>query len=108
MDNGDSDNQGPTVIIVYLKTIQLATKCFHCVYIVQCQADSKVDNGNLTCSLGNDGIHSFEDTCSITCNTGYTLTGSNTRMCLSNGSWSGMDGRCDRGIVTTLITGTQY
>ena len=29
LDNRDSDNRGPTVIItVYLKTIQLATMCF--------------------------------------------------------------------------------
>ena len=53
-----------------------------------------MDNGNIDCSVGDDGVYSYEDTCNITCDTGYTLTGSNTRMCLSNGSWSGMDGAC--------------
>ena len=37
------------------------------------------------------------DTCSFTCNTGYELTGSDTRTCQSNGSWSGIDGVCRRG-----------
>ena len=30
------------------------------------------------------------DTCSFTCNTGYELTGSDSRTCQSNGSWSGI------------------
>ena len=38
------------------------------------------------------------DTCSFTCNTGYELTGSDTRTCQSNGSWSGSDDVCRRGI----------
>ena len=47
--------------------------------------------------MGDDGVHSYEDTCTVTCNSGYTLTGSDTKMCLSNGSWSGMDAVCKRG-----------
>ena len=37
------------------------------------------------------------DTCSFTCNTGYELTGSDTRICQSNGNWSGSDDVCRRG-----------
>ena len=37
------------------------------------------------------------DTCSFTCNTGYELTGSDTRTCQSNKSWSGNDDVCRRG-----------
>ena len=33
-------------------------------------------------------------TCSFTCNTGYELTGSDTRTCQSDGSWSGSDDVC--------------
>ena len=50
----------------------------------------------VNCLLGNDEIPSYKDTCSITCNTGYELTGSDTRTCQSNGSWSGSDGVCRR------------
>ena len=53
----------------------------------------------INCSLGDDGVPSYEDTCSFTCNTGYELTGSNDRTCQSNGSWSGNDGVCRRGNV---------
>ena len=51
----------------------------------------------ISCLLGDDGVPSYEDTCSFTCNTGYGLTGSDTRTCQSDGSWSGGDATCDRG-----------
>ena len=51
----------------------------------------------VSCSLGDDGVHSYEDTCSFACNTGYELTGSNTRTCQSDGGWSGSDTACGRG-----------
>ena len=51
----------------------------------------------MNCSLGDDGVLSYKDTCSFTCNTGYELTGSNTRTCQNDGSWSGTDAACSRG-----------
>ena len=48
----------------------------------------------ITCSLGDDGVPSYEDTCSFTCNTGYELTGSDTRTCQSDGNWSGTKTMC--------------
>ena len=48
----------------------------------------------ITCSLGDDGVPSYEDTCSFTCNTGYELTGSDAKTCQSDGSWSGSDTLC--------------
>ena len=55
------------------------------------------DNGILNCSMGDDGVPSYEDTCSFTCNTGYELTGSDTRTCQSDGSWSDIEAMCRRG-----------
>ena len=69
-------------------------------FVVKCQKPT-TDNGNFTCSLGDDGVYSYKDTCSITCDTGYTLTGSNTRVCQSDGSWSGMDSVCERGKIVS-------
>jgi len=51
----------------------------------------------MTCSLGDDRVPSYEDTCSFTCYTGYKLTGSDTRTCQSDGSWSGSDTKCSGG-----------
>ena len=48
----------------------------------------------IVCSLGDDEIPSYEDTCSFTCDTGYELTGSDTRTCQSDGSWSGSQASC--------------
>ena len=62
--------------------------------IVYCQSLNDIDNGNITCILGDDEIPSYEDICHIKCNPGYTLTGSGTRMCLRNGSWNGVDSSC--------------
>ena len=58
------------------------------------------------CSLEDDRVPSYEDTCSFTCNTGYELTGSDTRTCQSDGSWSGSDDACRRGryIATYVYT----
>ena len=62
--------------------------------LVLCPSLTDPSNGVINCSLGDDGVSSYEDTCSFTCNTGYELTGSDTRTCQSNGSWSGSDATC--------------
>ena len=59
----------------------------------------------ITCSLGDDGVPSYEDTCSFKCNTGYELTGSDTRTCQSDGSWSGTETMCRRGTDVNFIVG---
>ena len=69
-------------------------------FSVSCPSLTDPNNGMINCSLGDDGVPSYEDTCSFTCNTGYELTGSDTRTCQSNGSWSGSDGVCRRGMLT--------
>ena len=61
---------------------------------VRCPSVTDPDNGTITCSLINDPIFSYEDTCSFTCNTGYELTGSTERTCQSNSSWSGSSVSC--------------
>jgi len=54
-------------------------------------------NGEITsCSSGSMGVGYEGDTCSFTCNTGYELTGSDTRTCQSDGSWSGSETMCRR------------
>ena len=58
----------------------------------------ELNNGVINCLLGNDRFHSYEDTCSFTCNTGYELTGSDTRTCQSDGSWSGTENVCKKGM----------
>ncbi|XP_065899226.1 uncharacterized protein [Dysidea avara] len=63
---------------------------------IPCPSLTDPNNGIINCSLGDDGAPSYEDTCSFTCNTGYVLTGSDTRTCQSNGSWSGSDDVCRR------------
>ena len=51
----------------------------------------------IDCPLGDDGVLSYEDTCTYTCDTGYEITGSSTRTCQSDGTWSGSDTMCSRG-----------
>ena len=61
---------------------------------VRCPSQNSSDNGMINCSLGDDGVPTYEDTCNFTCNTGYELTGNVTRTCQSDGSWSGTDVVC--------------
>ena len=64
---------------------------------IQCDDLSTPANGNTSCSSGRVGAGYERDTCTFTCNTGYELTGSDTRTCQSDGSWSGTDAMCTRG-----------
>ena len=68
-----------------------------CVFVVHCPNLLPPINGTINCTMKENGAPSYEDTCSFTCNTGYELTGSDTRTCQSNGSWSGNDTVCRRG-----------
>jgi len=77
-----------TVILYYMICI--------CKLVVACPSLTDPNNGTMTCSLGDDGVPSYEDTCSFTCNTGYKLTSSDTRTCRSDGSWNGTDDVCSR------------
>ena len=90
-----------------VEEVRLAMYCELCqsLYIVttvSCPPLTDPNNGVITCSLGDDGVPSYEDTCSFTCNTGYELTGSNTRTCQSDRSWSGSDDVCRRGICLII------
>ena len=67
------------------------------MHLVSCPSLSEPSNGMINCSLGDDGVLSHEDTCSFTCNTGYKLTGSESRTCQNDGSWSGSITMCNRG-----------
>ena len=70
----------------------------------QCVNLSTPVNGEImSCSSGRVGVGYEGDTCSFTCNTGYELTGSDTRTCQSDGSWSGTDDMCGRGLQLECI-----
>ena len=76
----------------------------HIYCIVNCSLLPNPNNGVINCSLGDDGVPSYEDTCRVTCNTGYELTGSDTRTCQSDGRWNGTDDVCRRGMyIMTAI-----
>jgi len=69
---------------------------------VVCPSLAGPKNGEMSCSLGDDGVPSYDDTCSFTCNTGYERTGDDTRTCQSDGSWSGSDNVCRRGELCNI------
>jgi len=67
---------------------------------VLCPSLTNPNNGKMACSLGDDGAPSYEDTCSFKCNTSYELSGSDTRTCQSDGSWSGSESMCMKGTAS--------
>ena len=65
---------------------------------IRCDNLSTPANGEITsCTSGRIGVGYEGDTCSFTCNTSYELTGSDTRTCQSDGSWSGTGTTCTDG-----------
>jgi len=42
------------------------------------------------------------DTCTITCDDGFELSGSDTRTCQDDGTWSGTDATCSEGLCNYL------
>ena len=55
------------------------------------------NGGILSCSSGRVGVGYGGDICSFTCDSGFELTGNDTRTCQSDGNWSGSDNMCKRG-----------
>ena len=65
------------------------------ILLASCPSLDSPSNGMIDCSLGDNLVPSYEDTCSFTCDTGYVLTGSDTRTCQSDGSWNGSTTMCE-------------
>ena len=83
----------------HLLILLLFCTLVHCITLID------PDNGDIHCLLENDTIPSYEDTCSFTCNTGYELTVNDNRTCQSDGSWSGTEAMCTRGMYTVTTCG---
>ena len=95
-------NRQPLIQVIfgmtyYTLTIYVYLKYVYCLDI-RCDDLSTPADGMISCSSGRVGIGYEGDTCSFTCNTGYELTGSDTRICQSDGNWNGTDVMCRRGI----------
>ena len=67
--------------------------------VVTCPPLTAPDNGDIDCSLGDDGEVNPGDTCTFTCDDGYELGGSTSRTCGDDGSWSGNDTTCTTGML---------
>ena len=64
-------------------------------HVVQCTSLSSPTNGSISCNSAESDVSRYEDQCSFSCDPGYELTGSSSRQCLSNGSWSGEPVTCN-------------
>ena len=59
--------------------------------LASCPSLASPSNGMITCSLEDDNPR---ETCTITCDNGYQLMGSDTRTCGDDGNWSGNIATC--------------
>jgi len=59
---------------------------------VQCPVLTAPDNGMISCTGNGVG-----DTCTYTCDDGFELSGSDTRTCQDDQTWSGTDATCSAG-----------
>ena len=65
--------------------------------LVTCPMPTNPMNGMINCPLGDDGVLSYEDTCTATCDTGFMITGDAIRTCQSDRMFSGTEAMCSRG-----------
>ena len=77
-------------------------------FVAACLPLATVKYGAMFCSMGADRAPLYEDTCSFTCNTGYELTGSDTRTCQSDGSWSGSETMCRKSEFFLVFDASLY
>jgi len=64
------------------------------IFTVSCPELSPPNNGMVDCTGSR-----FEDTCNFACSDGFVISGSETRICLSNKTWSGVETVCRPGTV---------
>ena len=55
------------------------------------------DNGDIDCSLGDNGEANPGETCTYSCNTGLGVVGDVSRTCQTDGRWTGRRPSCGRG-----------
>ena len=68
---------------------------------IVCETLTAPDNGDINCSLGEDGLPTNRDTCTFTCDDGFVLSGSETRRCRirrGQASWTGDEAMCVQGM----------
>ena len=69
----------------------------HALYTGTCPLLSAPVNGQVSCSLGDDGEANNGDSCDFTCDGGLVLHGSASRSC-TGGIWSGDESLCVPGL----------
>ena len=99
-DSVNSDTQPLIQVLFGNWALVNFSMCISCTIAdIRCIDLQVPSNGEIiSCSSGIVGVRYEGDTCSFTCNTGYELTGSDTRTCQNDGSWSGNDAVCRRGM----------
>ena len=77
----------------YIKQVLIL---FLCVYtVVTCPPLTAPDNGMNDCGEEAE----FFDVCTFACDEGYKLSGSDSRRCEDDGTWSGTETFCTKGKV---------
>jgi len=69
---------------------------FFC-YLDICETLS-LDNGMVNCDYGDNGGPNEGDTCLFSCDDGFLLSGSPSRICMEGGVWSGETAICSTGM----------
>ena len=65
----------------------------------RCAQLTAPNDGDIDCSLGGDGEANPGDTCDFVCDDGFDLSGSASRTCRNDGSWSGSAATCSKGMT---------
>ena len=67
-----------------------------------CDELRQPEHGFVNCNYGLDGVPSYQDTCTYTCETGFEIIGNSTSTCQIDGTWSSINVTCIRGKISSL------
>jgi len=92
-------------VIVLTSQINKISQMFAIILEMECVTLPQSDGLKISCdSAYTTGLGYEGDTCSFTCNPGYEFSGSHTRTCQSDGSWSGVEAVCKMGLYFVFVT----
>ena len=58
--------------------------------------------GTISCQLGANNVANPGETCQFKCDDGFTLTGSSSRTCQNDRTWSGTEPMCGTGMICSI------
>jgi len=98
--------------VLYLEIFALKNTCCNFILIPSCLlitlfveicSPLTLGNGMVICGFGDNGGPNAGDECTLTCDRGTIMDGSDMRTCIENGTWSGDETTCTARMYVCIV-----